>query len=1456
MKMKIFKQHNANNKLASKLASNSVRNSSQRSSVMFNQYSLSRLSVMALFSLVLSACGGGDATEPGKVSLSCDVPMVPDVAGASCVAPEPIHCASPTVPDALNESCIVGVDPNAAIPVFFPADNQAVLYYNRTDENYAEYKVHNWNDTTCDAYADNSLAASWDNGLPHTAIDPVYGAYWVFNLKEGFNECGNFIVHKGTDDAGKEFGGGNLKMPLKQDEETYQRMNFTISGEGSVYEFPIESLGEQALKIKDIAGHWLDANTFAWNAENVTTAKLHYSATAGITADAENNGQVNGTALELTPVDLTDEQKSAAPLVADWLAYSVNLTVDEAKAIVKNQLVLVGYDADDMPIAATYVQADLILDDLYTQGDNDADEATLGLVYENGSVSVSVWSPTAQDVNLKLYDSEKNLTATHEMSEDPATGIWSYQGDASVDRQFYRFELSIYHHQNKAIELVESTDPYSVSLSTNGEYSQFVNLNDEDLQPDGWDSHEVASIENYEDAVIYEGHIRDFSINDQSTSVENRGKFLAFTELDSAPMQHLKTLADNGLTHFHMLPANDIATIDEDAANIIDLDSTVLDLCKKNFEAEPCYKGIDDQTLRSVLENYDSSTDDAAKLMDIIQDYDSFNWGYDPKHFNVPDGIYASNPDGVTRIKEMRAMIKGLHDTGLRVVLDVVYNHTNSAGLWDNSVLDKIVPGYYHSRNITTGSVINDTCCSDTALEHKMMDKLMVDSLKQWTTQYQFDGFRFDIMSHGSKAQMLAARDAVQVLDPDNHFYGEGWNRDYDRGFEQANQGNMAGTEMGTFNDRIRDGIRNATLFNNEDSDSAFSQQDIVKLGMAGTLTDYVLKNFNGIDAAGSAFGMYAKDPADVINYISKHDNETLWDQLQFNLDKSMSMDERVRAQNVSQSIVLLSQGIPFLQMGGDFLRSKSLDRNTYDAGDWYNLVDFTLTDNNWNKGLPIDKGGRSSDDLIHIATTPEAKVYGSELMFASSVFNEFLAIRSTSPLFRLTTADDIIKRVGFHNIGKNQTRGLIVMSIDDGAELADLDTNYDAVMVIVNGSNSEQTHTVATAVDFSLHPSLATSIDSTVAGASFNEGDGSFTVPALTTAVFVKMQGEAQGTGLSAYATAGAPDVVPFGDSIPLVRGDMNGWGEVDSLVYKGEGIYQATITLSADSYGFKIASGDWSTVNLGAPGTGGVVTEGETFTLLPSSNDNLSITIALDGTYIFELDASNLKAPTLTVTNEDPFAGTTIYLRGGMNSWGETDVMTHIGGGIYQGTFNISADTHSFKLASSDWSTVNLGAPEADITMVEGVTQLLLSGSSDNFSMEFVAAGDYTFTFDASNLTDPTLSIYTAEMYAGSPVFVKGSMNGWGAVNELNYLGNSSYSVEIELNAEAYEFKVADADWSNINMGADENNIVTVGSATRLMQGSQTNLSLTIAEAGTYIFTVVGPNPQAPTITLTKKP
>ena len=1425
---------------------------------MFNKNSMLRLIAITFISLILSACGGSDSTKAGTTLLTCDVPMVPDAAGTTCIAPEPIQCPVPTVPDALNESCVVGVDPDAPAPEFFPNETQAVLYYNRADGEYDEYKLHNWNDVTCNAYADDSLAPSWDNGLVHTAVDPNYGAYWVVNLVDDFNECGNFIIHKGTDDAGKEFGGGDWKMPLKQEDDTYQRMNFTFSGVASIFEYPIVSLGEQPLQIADYAGHWIEANTLVWNVgDEVTEVRLHHSTNAGIEADEDDN--VGGTALTLSEIALTDEQKANAPQVNLWRAFSGDWSVADAKVILKNQQVLVGYNSDGKAVAATYVQTAKALDDIYTKGDTDADEATLGVMYDAENISVAVWAPTAQSIALKVYDADKKETASHAMTEDTNTGVWSYQGNASLDRQFYQFELSVYHYQSKEQETLLTSDPYSVGLSTNGDYSQFVNLADDDLMPDGWLEQNVVAAGNYEDAVIYEGHIRDFSALDESTDAANRGKYLAFTETNSLPVQHLQKLADNGLSYFHILPANDIASINEDPESIVDLDNTVAELCALKSDAPVCGVESADSSLRSVFESYNSYSNDAAELMNVLREVDSFNWGYDPQHFNVPDGIYASNADGVARITEMRAMIKALHDLGLRVVLDVVYNHTSSAGMSENSVLDMVVPGYYHSRNTVTGAIIQSTCCNDTALEHRMMDKVMVDSLKVWTQHYNFDGFRFDIMSHGSKEQMLAARDTIQAIDSDTHFYGEGWTRD-DRGFEQANQFNMAGSEIGTFNDRLRDGIRKGKFFSNDANDNdAFKQQDIIKLGLAGSLADYVLKSANGTSSLGSAFSpnMYAKDPADVVNYISKHDNETLWDQLQFVLSPSMDMQSRVRTQNVSHSIVLLSQGIPFLQMGGDFLRSKSLDRNTYDAGDWYNFVDFTFDNNNWNKGLPLDKGGKSDEDLLRFALNADSNVGASDISFASSVFNEFLKIRTTSPLFSLTTAQDIIDRVGFHNIGKGQTQGLIVMSIDDGSDLEDLDPANDAIVVAVNGSNSELSHTIPTAEGFNLHSVQAGSVDSIVSGASFSqgEGEGTFTVPALTTAVFVKTQGEQQGRGLSAIATAGAPDVVPYGDTAVYVRGGMNGWGEVDSFTYLGDGIYQVAIELEANDYEFKVASGDWSTVNLGAPESSNIVEEGVDFTLTKDGG-NLALSIINASTYMFTLDASNIDAPVLTVKNEEPFVGTTVYIRGDMNSWGETNPLTYIGGGKYSATFAVEANTFSFKVASADWSTVNMGAPANDTEVLLTEEQLLLSGSNDNLMMTFDTEQEYTFIFDASDLEAPTLSVFKSEMFADTSVFIRGEMNNWGEVDEVIYQGNASYSVEIDLDAESYGFKVASGDWSTFNLGAgDDGNVANLNQPLTLSQGSNDNLSFTADEAATYIFMVTGPDPSAPRITISKK-
>ncbi|MEC8788378.1 MAG: alpha-1,6-glucosidase domain-containing protein, partial [Pseudomonadota bacterium] len=513
---------------------------------------------------------------------------------------------------------------------------------------------------------------------------------------------------------------------------------------------------------------------------------------------------------------------------------------------------------------------------------------------------------------------------------------------------------------------------------------------------------------------------------------------------------------------------------------------------------------------------------------------------------------------------------------------------------------------------------------------------------------------------------MVRLRDAVQAIDADNYFYGEGWTK-IDRGYEQASQLNMAGTEIGTYNDRIREAIRQGAIFRPED-EGLLSAQDRVKMGMIGTLKDYVLETSSGSAGATSNLGGYAEDPADIINYVSKHDNETLWDQLNYTLPQDITLEQRVRAQNVAMGINLVSQGIPFLQMGGDMLRSKSMDRNTYDAGDWFNYVDFTYETNNWNVGLPLAQDNEARwEEMGEFIYNPNRTASMADIMFASDVFAELLNIRMTSPLFRLTTAEDIIDRIGFHNIGERQQRGLIAMSIDDGISensevpRQDLDMMNDAVMVLVNTGYEEKSITVNTATGFSLHATQMNSVDAAVRGATFVEGEdgnGTFTVPALTIAVFVKPQSGAQGYGLSAYATSGAPDVVPYGDTIAYLRGDMNGWSTDDAFTYQGDGKYTVIAILEGGvTYGFKLASEDWSTVNFGAAdGEEGTVIAGEE-KVLARTNTNLSFTPATSATYLFTIDATDSEAPIIMLENEAPYVGTPVYLGGAMNDWGTAE-------------------------------------------------------------------------------------------------------------------------------------------------------------------------------------------------------
>ncbi|VTN14132.1 Pullulanase precursor [Raoultella terrigena] len=404
---------------------------------------------------------------------------------------------------------------------------------------------------------------------------------------------------------------------------------------------------------------------------------------------------------------------------------------------------------------------------------------------------------------------------------------------------------------------------------------------------------------------------------------------------------------------------------------------------KSSEFAAYCASGSTVEEVLNQLKQSDSQDNPQVQALNsLVAQTDSYNWGYDPFHYTVPEGSYATNPEGTARIKEFRTMIQAIkQDLGMNVIMDVVYNHTNAAGPTDRtSVLDKIVPWYYQRLNETTGSVESATCCSDSAPEHRMFAKLIADSLAVWTTDYKIDGFRFDLMGYHPKAQILSAWERMKSLNPDIYFFGEGWDSGQSDRFEIASQINLKGSGIGTFSDRLRDSVRGGGPFDSGDAlrqnqgigsgagvlpneltsqneDTVRHLADLTRLGMAGNLADFVMIDKDGAVKKGSeidyngAPGGYAADPTEVVNYVSKHDNQTLWDMISYKAAQEADLNTRVRMQAVSLATVMLGQGIAFDQQGSELLRSKSFTRDSYDSGDWFNRVDYAMQDNTLTSG-------------------------------------------------------------------------------------------------------------------------------------------------------------------------------------------------------------------------------------------------------------------------------------------------------------------------------------------------------------------------------------------------------------------------------------------------------------------------------------------------------------------------
>ncbi len=797
--------------------------------------------------------------------------------------------------------------------------------------------------------------------------------------------------------------------------------------------------------------------------------------------------------------------------------------------------------------AFTGVQTAILLDHLYADA---ATRAELGVTFHDGHPSFALWAPTAQAVTLLTWETGDPLGSVPEVPGPPrrtpavrtADGRWvvgnhpdqpadaderetSGTADAPIAAGCqYLWEVRVYVPSTLQVETNIVTDPYSTALTTDSTRSVAVDLADPRLSPKQWAETPAPAVRNDSARSIYELHLRDFSAADETVPPELRGTYRAFTVAGSAGVRHMAELAQAGMNTIHLLPTFDIATIPE----------------HRGSQRSP----------RIPVGAHPASADQQAAVAEVADD-DAYNWGYDPLHWGTPEGSYATegHQDGGARIVEFREMVGALHDLGLQVVLDQVYNHTAACGQDPRSVLDRVVPGYYH-RLDAVGRVTSSTCCANTATENALCERLMVDSVVRWVRWYRVDGFRFDLMGHHPRAVMERVRAALDELTMETdgvdgrsvYLYGEGWNFGEVAGnalFVQATQGQLDGTGIGAFNDRLRDAVHGGGAFDpdhrvfqgfgtglltqpsgldhrswNDQSADLAHRTDLVRLGLAGNLKDYVMTVSDGTVRRGidlihnGAPAAFASHPQENVNYVDAHDNETLYDLLAYKLPQGMPVAERVRMNTVCLATVTLAQSPAFWSAGTELLRSKSLDRDSYNSGDWFNAIDFSGQFNGFGRGLPPASRNESSwaiqgpllqDDWLR--PSPE------EIAAARSQALDLLRLRASTPLFSLGSTRLIQDKLTFPGAGFGAPAGVIVMLIDDTRGGHDVDPELDAVLVVINASGQTLTQPLPELVgrDFRLSPIQAEGADEVVRRTGFDRASGTISVPARTVAVLVQ---------------------------------------------------------------------------------------------------------------------------------------------------------------------------------------------------------------------------------------------------------------------------------------------------------------------------------------------------------------
>lgn len=498
----------------------------------------------------------------------------------------------------------------------------------------------------------------------------------------------------------------------------------------------------------------------------------------------------------------------------------------------------------------------------------------LGSTYYKAFTVFKVWAPTRNDVKVIIYSNYDDKHGKVYSMIKGEKGVWSLRLEGDYSNKYYNYLILQDGRE------IETPDPYTKGATVNGIKGMIVDL--KSTNPRGWDNHRIPKPLKRTQSLIYEMHIRDFSIH-RDSGMKNKGKYLAFTEKGSKTIGGLSTGLDHlielGITHLHLLPVFDFVSIDETKEN-------------------------------------------------------EYNWGYDPYLYNVPEGSYATNPyDGTVRIREFKEMIMALHENGIRVVMDVVYNHTYNT---EKNPFELLVPNYFYRTDINGIYTNGSGCGNETASQKPMMRKFIVDSVNHWAEEYKIDGFRFDLMALHDIDTMNEIERVLKKINPNILIYGEPWTGgDSALCYElQFRKGKQRGTQIAVFNDDFRNSIKG----DNDGIQAGFINggwgfENEIKKGIAGSIEyNCELRGF-------------AMEPHETINYISSHDNLILFDKI-LKSNPEATDEDRERMNRLALSIILTSQGITFIQGGTEFLRTKGGNHNSYNAGDSINSIEWNRKNN------------------------------------------------------------------------------------------------------------------------------------------------------------------------------------------------------------------------------------------------------------------------------------------------------------------------------------------------------------------------------------------------------------------------------------------------------------------------------------------------------------------------------